>query len=62
MKSYRSLVSLLLVLALCLAAIDVYSAATPQSFVGTWKLISDKQVRMDGSSSDLYGSLPLDLV
>jgi hypothetical protein len=59
MKSYGSLVSLLLVFASSLAASDVYSAGTPQSFVGTWKLISDKQVRTDGSSSDLYGSLPL---
>jgi hypothetical protein len=59
MKNHLSLASLLLVLALCLPAIDVYAASNSPSLIGTWKLISDKQVNADGSSSDLYGASPL---
>ena len=36
------------------------SLATPSpSLVGTWRLVSDKQVTADGASSDLYGPHPL---
>lgn len=59
MKNHPSLVSLLLAFVMCLPASDGGSAINPQSLVGTWKLISDKQVRADGSSSDLYGPAPL---
>jgi hypothetical protein len=59
MKSHPSFASLLLGFAMCLPASGVYPATNPQSLVGTWKLISDKQVRVDGSSSDLYGASPL---
>jgi hypothetical protein len=53
MKNHLSLASLLLVFAMCLPASDVYPATHSQSLIGTWKLISDKQVKADGSSSDL---------
>jgi hypothetical protein len=59
MKSHRSLASVLLVFAMYLSASDVYPATDSQSLIGTWKLISDKQVKADGSSSDLYGVSPL---
>jgi hypothetical protein len=59
MKIHPPLASLLLMFALCLSASDVYPATTIQSLIGTWKLISDKQVKADGSSSDLYGASPL---
>jgi hypothetical protein len=59
MKNHWSVASLLLVLATCLTASSVYPAANSQSLVGTWKLISDRQVKADGSSNDLYGSAPL---
>jgi hypothetical protein len=59
MKFHPSLASLLLVLAMSLSASDVYAATNSQSLIGTWKLISDKQVKTDGSSTDLYGSSPL---
>jgi Lipocalin-like domain len=51
-------VSALLVLALSLSFPDAYAGATSQSLIGTWKLISMKQVKTDGSSSDLYGVSP----
>jgi lipocalin-like protein len=59
MTTHPSLASLLLVFSICLSASDVYPATNSQSLLGTWKLISDKQVKSDGSSSDLYGSSPL---
>ena len=59
MKNHLSLASLLLAFATCLAASDVHPASNSQSLIGTWKLISDKQVKADGSSSDLYGASPL---
>jgi lipocalin-like protein len=59
MKSHLSLASLLLVFAMYVPVSDVYPAANSQSLIGTWKLISDKQVKADGSSSDLYGASPL---
>jgi Lipocalin-like domain len=54
-----SFASVLLVFAMFFPASDVYPATKQQSFIGTWKLISDKQVKTDGSSSDLYGASPL---
>jgi hypothetical protein len=59
MKNYVSVSLLLLAFALCPPASDVYAAGNSQSLVGTWKLISDKQVKADGSSTDLYGPAPL---
>jgi hypothetical protein len=59
MKNHLSLASLILMFAMCFPATDVYPATHSQSLVGTWKLISDKQVKADGSSSDLYGASPL---
>jgi len=59
MKNHLSFTSLLLMFAMCLPANDVYPATHSQSLIGTWKLISDRQVKADGSSSDLYGSSPL---
>jgi hypothetical protein len=59
MKDHLSLASLLLVFAMCLPASDIYPASSLQPLIGTWKLISDKQVKADGSSSDLYGASPL---
>jgi hypothetical protein len=59
MKNHVSLASLLLVFAMCLSASEVYPATNAQSLIGTWKLISDKQVKADSSSSDLYGASPL---
>jgi len=57
--NHPSVALLVLAFAMCLPASDVYPATTPHSLIGTWKLISDKQVKADGSSSDLYGSSPL---
>ena len=57
MKNYFA--SLLLALGICVSATDTYPAAHSQSLIGTWKLVSDKQVKADGSSSDLYGASPL---
>jgi Lipocalin-like domain len=54
----KNLASLLLIFAMCLLTSGVH-ASKPESLIGTWKLISDKQVKADGSSSDLYGSSPL---
>jgi Lipocalin-like domain len=59
MKTHPSLASLLMVFAICLPASGVYAATHAPSLIGTWKLISDKQVKADGSSSDLYGAAPL---
>src|SRR5271154_2509945 len=59
MKSHVFLASLLLVFTMWLSANDVYAATPSTSLVGTWKLISDKQVKADASSTDLYGSPPL---
>jgi Lipocalin-like domain len=59
MKKLLSFVSVLLVLVMFLPAAGVGAITTPQSLIGTWKLLSDKQVKADGSSSDLYGSSPL---
>jgi hypothetical protein len=59
MMNHLSLASLVLVLAMCLPASDAYPATNSQSLIGTWKLISDKQVKTDGPSTDLYGSSPL---
>lgn len=59
MKNNLSVALLLLVFAICLPASDVYPATNPQSLIGTWKLISDKQVKPDGTSTDLYGPAPL---
>lgn len=38
---------------------DTFAAGKPQSLIGTWKLTSMKQVKVDGSSNDLYGPAPL---
>jgi hypothetical protein len=59
MKNHLLLASLMLVFALCLAASEVHPTPVPQSLIGIWKLIGDKQVKADGSSSDLYGAAPL---
>lgn len=59
MKNPLSIAALLLVIATCFPASYVHPATNSQSLIGTWKLISDKQVKVDGSSSDLYGSSPL---
>lgn len=59
MKNHLSIASLLLMFAMCLPTGDAYPAASSPSLIGTWKLISLKQVKADGSSSDLYGSSPL---
>jgi hypothetical protein len=59
MKKLLSFSSALLVLVMFFAAPDAHAANKPPSIIGTWKLISDKQVKADGSSSDLYGATPL---
>jgi hypothetical protein len=59
MKNHLYIASLLLALATCLSASDAYTAGRSPMLFGTWKLISVKQVRTDGSSNDLYGAAPL---
>jgi hypothetical protein len=59
MKNRVSVILMLFVFATSLSAGDAYASASWQSLIGTWKLISDRQVMADGSSSDLYGVLPL---
>jgi hypothetical protein len=59
MSKLLSFASVLLVLATSFPTSESRAASKPQSLVGTWKLISFKQVKADGSSSDLYGASPL---
>jgi Lipocalin-like domain len=59
MKNNLSFAFLLLVFTMCFPRFEVYAATHAPALIGTWRLISDKQVKADGSSSDLYGASPL---
>jgi hypothetical protein len=54
----RLLITLAAIFGLVATFADSANAQTAQDFVGTWQLVSNTNVRQDGSKADIFGSNP----